>query len=140
MNDSTERRRIFEAVVAAQGGIGPSDAFSGEPVPATLPKYVGVEQYDTETWYTFEDTEAALVAYWDQDDSGYVPHEIVDLDTGESRLIGVRYHVTGHVISTYGGPSDAVRRHRAGNHEGIHASACSLCRARGENEGGGERE
>lgn len=96
------RYAVYAAAVA-EFGEDDSDR-SPEPADELLPRYCLVERdpHDNK-WYDFAETPELLFRVMESDDSDYLPHALVDLDTGEVRLVRVRYDVTGSpVVATLG--------------------------------------
>jgi hypothetical protein len=70
----------------------------------SLPRYCLVERdpHDNK-WYDFAETPELLFKAMESDDSDYLPHALVDLDTGEARFVRVHYDVVGSpVVATLG--------------------------------------
>jgi hypothetical protein len=65
-----------------------------ESADEPLPRYCLVERDPHgDKWYDFAETPELLFKAMESDDSDYLPHALVDLDTGEVRLVRVHYDV-----------------------------------------------
>jgi hypothetical protein len=91
-------RYTVYAVAVAEFGENDNDR-PPEPADEVLPRYCLVERdpHDNK-WYDFAETPELLFRAMESDDSDYLPHALVDLDTGEVRLVRVHYDVTGSPV------------------------------------------
>jgi hypothetical protein len=93
-----QRYAMYRAGVASFGDDDnqyPPESSDSEP----LPRYCLVERdpHDSK-WYDFADTPERLLRGMESDDSDYLPHALIDLDTGDVRLVRVHYDVVGSPV------------------------------------------
>ena len=70
-----------------------------ESADEPLPRYCLVERNPHDNkWYDFAETPELLFKAMESDDSDYLPHALVDLDTGEARPVRVHYDVAGSPV------------------------------------------
>jgi hypothetical protein len=92
----TNRFSIYEAAVAH---FGADDNDRAPEAEEALPRYCLVERdpHDNK-WYDFAGSPGELFRTMESDDSDYLPHALLDLDSGEVRLVRVHYDVLGSPV------------------------------------------
>jgi hypothetical protein len=96
MKIETIMERRYAMYLAAVATFGDDDN-EHPPAPTDsepIPRYCLVERdpHDNK-WYDFAESYERLLSGMESDDSDYLPHALVDLDSGEVRLVHVHYDV-----------------------------------------------